>query len=113
MKEVKGLRVTVFRPSYGDCSNDGLSSKYNELILVGDGVVGPLTVDLDNPPENVVMLVKRTIFRREHLHVTPLDSCHALMGGGKWYSFGGNFAFTSDGRFPCDYPLAIHDRREV
>ena len=27
--------------------------------------------------------------------------------------FGGNFVYTSDSRFPSDYPIPIHDRFET
>lgn len=112
MNKVKGLTVFVYRDNFGDCTNGGISSRYDCLILIGEGVDGPMTVDLDDPVDNVVKLVKRRIFgNEEYLHVEPLDGCHA--GGGKWYSAGGNFVYTSDSRFPSRQPLSVHDRREV
>lgn len=111
MRKVKGLTVYVYRSALGDCSNNGISSKYDKLILIGEGVEGPVTVDLDDPPENVVQLVKRRLFgTEEYLHVAPLDDTH--VGGTKWYSYGGNICCSSDSRFPSRYPLKIHDRRE-
>lgn len=111
MNKVKGLLVFVYRDNLGDCTNGGISSRYDRLILIGDGVDGPMTVDLDDPAENVVKLVKRRIFNgEEYFHVEPLDGCFA--GGGKWYSAGGNFAYTSDSRFPSRQPLSVHDRHE-
>lgn len=111
MKKVKGLALYVYRWSLGDCTNNGISSRYDKLILIGDDVEGPETVDLDNPPENVVTIVKRRIFgREEYLHLEPLDG--HFNGGGKWYMDGGNVAYSSDSRFPSRYPLTIHDRHE-
>ena len=63
MNNVMGLTIHVYRDSkFGDCTNGGISSRYSELILVGEGIEGPVTVDLDNPPENVVKIVKRKLF---------------------------------------------------
>ena len=112
MKKVQGLRLNVFREGLGDCSLNGISSRHDSLILIGDGVEGPVSVDLDNPPENVVTIVRRRIFGEEYLHLEPLDGCNN--GGGKWYMDGGNIAYTCDSRFRklSKYPLTIHDRHE-
>lgn len=109
MNMVQGLSLNVYRHgNYGDCSNGGISSRYNELILVGEGIEGPVSVDLDNPPENLVKIVRRRLFggSEEYLHIEPYDN------EDKWYSYGGNIACVSDSRFPSRYPLKIHDRRE-
>lgn len=110
--KVQGLTVYVYKnPLFKNCSLNGISSRYDSLILIGEGVEGPNTVDLDNPPENVVKLVKRRIYAGiEYLHVEPLDGIHA--GGKKFYSDGGAFCYSSDSRFPSHQPLSIHDRCE-
>jgi len=112
MAKVRGLSVDIYRSaSFGDCSNNGVTARYNEAILIGDGVTGPEEVDLDNPPENVFLLVQRDIRNvGEYLHAEPLDGHYG--GGGKWYMFGGNCIYTSDSRFPNSYPIKVHDRRE-
>lgn len=112
MYKVKGLSINVYRAAgWDDCSLNGVSARYDRLILIGDGIEGPVTVDMDNPPENVVTLVKRRLFGSEpYFHLEPLDGCHA--GGNKWYMAGGNLGYTSDSRFPSRYPLSIHDRHE-
>ena len=110
MSKVKGLTLRVYRSNLGDCTNGGISSRHDTLILVGDDVEGFISVDLDNPPENVVKIVRRTIFGREYMHLEPLDGCGN--GGSRWYMAGGNIASTSDSRFPSQYPLEIHDRHE-
>lgn len=110
MNMVKGLTLHVYRNGLGDCTNNGISSRYDTLILIGDGVEGPVSVDLEYPLENVVKIVKRKIFGREYMHLEPLDGCGN--GGGRWYMSGGNIAYTNDSRFPSQYPLTIHDRHE-
>ena len=90
MNMVKGLTLYVYRDRLGDCSNGGISSRYDELILVGEEIV------------------RRRLFggKEEYLHIEPYDN------EDKWYSYGGNIACASDSRFPSRYPLKIHDRRE-
>ena len=109
MKEVQGLTIYVYRNAKGwDSTNGGISSKFSELILVGEGIEGPEKVDLDNPPENLVKIVKRNLFgeKDEYMHIEPYNN------DGKWFMYGGNIACASDSRFPSRYPLKIHDRYE-
>lgn len=108
MNMVKGLTIWVYRDRLGDCTNGGISSRYDELILVGEGIEGPVSVDLDNPPENLVKIVKRRLFGESepYLHIEPYNN------EGKWYMAGGNHAYVSDSRFPSRYALSIHDRCE-
>ncbi len=110
MRKVQGLTLNVYRWSLGDCTLDGISSRYNTLILVGDEIEGPVSVDLDNPPENVVKIVRRKIGGQEYMHLEPLDG--SGNGGARWYMSGGNLASTCDSRFPSKYALDIHDRFE-
>jgi hypothetical protein len=38
----------------------------------------------------------------EHLHAEPISP--------GWYMASGKFIWTSDSRFPNDYPISLHDR---
>lgn len=105
MEIKKGLLVTVFKANY-DCTANGISSKLDRLILIGDGVVELFGGNEDN--SNVVKLVRRKIGNREYLHCEPLEKPIGKNGP----MFGGNFIYTSDSRFPNDYPISIHDRFE-
>ena len=107
----KGLIVNVLRNDLltSDCTNGGVSSKNKVFLLVGDGVDGWMDSETSDLP--VLKLVRRDIGGRNHsseyLHVEPLTQ-----GNRVWYMAGGNFCWSSDSRFPCDYPLSIHDRVE-
>jgi hypothetical protein len=57
-----------------------------------------------------VKLVTRHLFGRDYTHVEPVD---APPDGYHGYMAGGTFVWTSDGRFPSDYPLSLHDHVEV
>ncbi len=87
-----------------DCTNGGISSRYEQLLLVCED--GHIKIDESNPPENLVKVCDRNgykflepIARPEHLG----------------WMFGGNIAYSSDGRFSelAGHPLPIHDRQET
>jgi len=57
-----------------------------------------------------VRLVRRNLFGREYLHAEPIaDPPPGQIG----YMAGGSFIWTSDGRFPNDYPISLHDYTET
>jgi hypothetical protein len=103
MMKTRGLLCNVYRSSYNyDCTNNGISSTQNTLIL--DGTDGPF----EGNEENSVKLVKKQFSHGEYVHVEPLFSPVGKIGP----MFGGNFLWTSDSRFPMKYPIPIHDRYE-
>lgn len=106
------LPINVYRqptdPFFGDCTNGGITSKFDRLLLVHDQ--GFVSIDPENIPDNVVVLVERFICGRVYKHLEPLKSPDA---GNLGWMAGGNIAYTSDSRFPSDYPLCVHDRQET
>lgn len=107
---MKALPIEVYRRRGVDCSNDGISSKFDTLLLVCDE--GFLDVDENDPPENLVRMVKRYLFGQDVYSIRPWQD---PVGVG--WMFGGNFAHTSDSRFSrmCGGQygaIAIHDRQE-
>ena len=121
MNKARALPVDVFRASHSDCTNGGISSKFNQLlVLCKDGFK---EVDLDNPPQNLVQVVRREFAGRYTYHLEPV----AEPTGAGWM-MGGNYAATSDSRFSRmignmygavsiydveDLAVAIHDRQET
>lgn len=104
---IKALKLDVFKHHSGDCSNGGISAKFNFVYL--EHPEGNYKIDTDNPPENLCKLVKRDIFGRQYMHVEPV----ARPTGCGWMS-GGCFVYSSDSRFRdiSPYPLSLHDRQE-
>lgn len=114
--KVNCLSVEVYRSHFGDCTNGGISSRFNELLIACAD--GPHTFDSNiETPLNFCM-VETLIFRGvKHQHIVP-----AMIDGNKivkrpgWWMCGGNIANTPDSRWTAikghDYPLKIHDRRE-
>lgn len=108
---MKALRLNVFRSNVlGDCTNGGISARYNSLLVLCDK--GYIDIDEDNIPENAVKLVKRHLFGQTVYHLEPV----AAPQGAGWMA-GGNYAATCDGRFADMVggmygAVAIHDRQE-
>ena len=103
-KTVRTLPVYVYRSgALGDCANGGISSCVDTLyLIVPDGFC-------DMPEEDPrVMEVKHI---GEHAYVAPVHPFRApdaVLGP----MAGGNFVYSTDSRFPAEYPLPIHDRWE-
>lgn len=108
---MKALSLKVYRNRlFAGCSNGGISEKYEEVLLACEE--GYIEIDALNPPENLVVLIKRNIAGSEYMHLEPYASTHDGYLG--WMA-GGAYAGSSDGRF-CrlsQYPLSIHDRQET
>ena len=110
MNIVRALSVSVYRDADGyDCSNNGITSRYDRVYLVGEGIDGPYKIDLDDPPENVLKLEKKVLFgNEEYLRAIPLQD-----DGSRIRMMGGNFIHSCDSRFPAKYPIPVHDRYET
>tara|TARA_Y100000389_G_scaffold4207_1_gene4001 strand:+ start:4274 stop:4591 length:318 start_codon:yes stop_codon:yes gene_type:complete len=105
MKKEKGLLVSIYKSPLGDSTNNGLSSKSDSLLLVGIGIEnGPFET---SDGEDYLVCEYRE--RYDDFIATP----KSLKDSGKWTMFGGNFAYTSDSRFPGKHPIKIHDRVEA
>lgn len=106
MSELKALRVSVLEnKEIGNCSNNGISNRYDSILLICDE--GYIDVKGDEP--NLCKVVKRNLFGKEYLHIEPVTP-----PTGVGYMAGGAFAYSSDSRFNriSEYPLSIHDRCE-
>ena len=107
---MKAIRIKVYKSRLGDCTNGGITSRYNELLLICED--GWIEIDENNPPENLVKVVTRNLWDREYKHIEPYASTNEGCVG--WMS-GGNIAYSCDSRFSrfSEYPLCVHDRQET
>jgi len=103
---MKGMHVYVYRNSHiGDSTNRGISSKFTTFILIGEDVPEIFEPSEDCP---ALYLKKSMVFGPERwFYIIEPERKHA-----RHYMFGGNFAYTSDSRFPTGNPIKIHDRLE-
>lgn len=68
---MRALPISIFEDKkIGNCSNDGISSRYKEVLLVCES--GFIEVDENNPPENLVKVVTRHLFGKEYKHIEPV-----------------------------------------
>ena len=103
MAKIKTLPVEVFRWHLGDCTNGGISGKHNTLYLISpEG-----WCEVEDTDERIIKVVEGF---RGRLHVEPVNDPNKREIS---YMSGGNFVYSSDGRFPFDYPLSVHDRSET
>lgn len=115
--KIKAIRAEIYRFPLGDCTNNGVSSRFRDLLLpCKDGFID---VDTDNLPENFCYVRMREIGEKRIYDICPAEIVDGeLMDrGGKWYMAGGNFAYSSDARFSRMIggmygAVAIHDRVE-
>lgn len=102
----KGLICGVLRDvEIGDCSNDGISSNHDTVLLLFDEEEAQVFEESEGRP--TVKLVRRKIAGKDYVHAEPVE--------GTGYMFGGAFIYSSDTRFGLfanQYPIALHDRKE-
>ena len=121
---VRCLSVNVYRNSIGDCTNGGVSSRFDTLLVACPD--GSVTFDSDvETPLNFCMVERRRICsvygsmaEPVHLRIVPacVDESGQIVKRPGWWMNGGNIADTADSRFSRMnghyYPLTIHDRQE-
>jgi hypothetical protein len=106
-EKMTGLLVFVYRCASGtDSSNRGVTSQAKQCVLTGPGLHRG---GFDTTPKlPTLTLVRRNIDGREFLHAEPVDKPAGMIG-----SWGGNFVYSSDSRFPSPHPIPVHDRFET
>ena len=113
---MKALPITVYyNRQYRGCANGGITERFEELLLICPE--GFIDIDENNPPENLVKLVKRHLFGEDYYHIEPYVRPNKGCVG--WMA-GGSYAATSDSRFSrmmnisARYgAISVHDRQET
>lgn len=109
----KALLVSILRPAdMGDCTNDGVTGLKRGaksvflLGIPGGNYDESELIERREQGENLVILtlVRRVIAGQTYVHAVP-------QGEKRQVAAGGNFIYTSDGRFreACQYPISVHD----
>ena len=100
------LRCEILKSSYGDCSNGGISGKYDHVILTDEA---DAPAEINGTP--TVRLIRRQI-QGEYLHIEPIGD--APKGQTIGFMMGGCYVMGSTSMgFPSKYPLPLHDRSET
>jgi hypothetical protein len=109
MTNPKGILVFVLRSALGDCTNGGITSKRESVILVGPNLPELSEV---KPGEAYLKVVRNPV---KGFHAEPAVNGAKLGEGLVGPMFGGNFVTTSDDRFckPYGDVVRVHDRFET
>ena len=119
MNTPKGMTVSVLRRvtlrpdgtpgRISDCTNGGVTSKFDDFVLVGPGID---EIFLATETRPALKIVRRNIGGKEYVHAEPLTPCPKNHVG---YMFGGNFVTSCDSRVQAinEYPIPVHDRSET
>ncbi len=100
--------IEVYRNNLGDCSLNGLSSRFDTLKMIEESEVP----EWKGKFEDVVVKINRILWGEPHPYLVPIDLYEADKKSSLPIMFGGNFGYTSDSRFGGT-PIAIHDRCET
>lgn len=104
---MKGLRAEIYKPSRGDCSNSGISSKCSEVTIVGEGIPEIFEATDEAPAVKVVTRNLGGKYGSDYKHLEPVEK-----PTGNGWMYGGTLVCVSDSRFPSRYALKLHDRQE-
>ena len=102
------LPVHIYKHKGQDYSNGGISSRFDDILVLNPD--GFITVDLEDPPENLCIYVKRTLFGEEHDYIEPYTP---VSKGCVGYMDGGTVCDSCDSRFQGKHPVPLHDRQET
>lgn len=108
--KVRALKANIFKPSFGDFSNGGISSQFDEVFI--ECPDGPIEFDINCLPKNFVRPIYRLSHSKESGYYSARPAFPVSKGCVGWM-FGGCLIYSSDSRFPSDYPLPLHDRQET
>ncbi len=106
----KGIVVNVLRDADGyDCTMNGISARFEELVLIGDDIRNPDTTPSKTRP--AIKIIEVNILGDRYLKAVPVNSKGECMMDGM---FGGNYIKSSEARFTNLYkhPIPVHDRFE-
>lgn len=110
--EKKGLICGIYESKdIGNCSNNGMSAKYKDVLLIFDEEEAQIFEESEDRP--TVKIMKKYIGGQEYIYAVPINPPKKGMVG---YIMGGCFIYTSDSRFRryvSPYPVPLHDRTET
>ena len=116
---MKVVSINIYKSPLGDCTNEGASSKFNELYLFSE----------DSKLDEIIKYINdkhinwEQCFRVETIDIYGVykrakPALRHLYKGLVGPMAGGNYGFTSDARYwevtdGLRYPISIHDRFET
>lgn len=108
------MTIYVYRNNLGDCTNNGLSSRFDRLEMIEENEVQDWELKKQGGveiPVNLVVTVLRDVGFSKFYVIIPFDLYRIYQAESLPVMFGGNFTYSSDSRFGS-VPLMIFDRIE-
>lgn len=106
---IKAITLYIYRCRDMDCSNGGISSRYDTVLV--EHPKGWIKLDSDNLPENFCVTKEKTVFGITFRYVEPYERPKHI----GWMD-GGCIVDTTDSRGRDVIgitPLRLHDRQET
>lgn len=116
------LRLNVYTPSYGECSNFGITHTYDDVLVLCHE--GPVKIDLDDPPKNLMRLERGTVAQKaKTLRLVPatgdttdligpmMGGCYASTSDSRWHRILADYVGKENAYIASAVP--IHDRYET
>ena len=103
-KNPAGLLVSIYRNGLGDATNGGITSDVKSAVLIGKDIPEIFEPSNNTPGLELELFNPFRDLSRAFIIAKPLGQRAGM--------FGGNFIYTSDSRFPFDYPIKVYDRYE-
>jgi len=92
-------KMEIFKWKLGDCSNHGISSHYDEVLIWSEYDA--------NAPDNAVVIIEDVIMNKPRIYAAPANK------PGDWAMFGGTLIYTSNACVPhSGTPIKLYDRFE-
>lgn len=112
MDAMKGLITGIFKHEGRSCDGGrGISSKVDNVTVLPNSFFPDIPeifeCDDKSPP---VVIVKRKLFGGQEPYLTAYPVVNGEVDTN--CMFGGTYINTSDSRFPAQYPIPLHDRKE-
>ena len=110
----KGLTVSIFKyKGFKGCANGGLSDHYDNVTLLASPDF-PNVPEIFEPDEDApaVVMVKRYPFNIREVYLTAYPADEDGNPDSDMRMAGGAYIYGCDSRFPADYPVPLHDRKE-
>jgi hypothetical protein len=102
---MKGLICSILEDKrLGNCSNNGISNRYKEVLLVGAAINGIFEESNERPTVKLIYSESSDYVHAESIIPVSMDKIRTA---------GGCFIYSCDGRFPATYPIPLHDREDT
>lgn len=97
--------MEIYKPSYGDCSNNGIPSRFDKIRIVENVTES----DIQDLQENDCVMIEAVCCGKRRVRCIPAIPYLKKT----WTMFGGCFVYSCNGLNPWhDEAIKLHDRIE-